>query len=84
MNDNIDPRTGVHRIRKKRGKQSKRNSQQQEIEPDVDYAPDESSQPATSAGFEQPAPAYDQQQQQPVVPPPTTGASEPSEIPQYA
>jgi forkhead box protein J2/3 len=35
VNDNVDPRTGVHRIRKKKPKGAKRNSE----EADVDYHP---------------------------------------------
>ncbi|KAG6838010.1 hypothetical protein H0H93_008404 [Arthromyces matolae] len=37
VNDNVDPRTGVHRIRKKKTKSSKRGSEE---EGDVDYTPD--------------------------------------------
>ncbi|KAL5508220.1 hypothetical protein ACEPAH_5839 [Sanghuangporus vaninii] len=80
VNDNIDPRTGVHRIRKRRGKQSKRNSHN-EVEQDIDYAPDEVAAPAPTAGFESAAPAYEQPQ--PVAAPPATGTSESSEIAQY-
>ncbi|EJD01412.1 uncharacterized protein FOMMEDRAFT_88315 [Fomitiporia mediterranea MF3/22] len=65
VNDNIDPRTGVHRIRKKRTHKSKRSSHS-EGEHDVDYARDDGAAPSTSAGFETGGPAYDQQ----VMPPP--------------
>ncbi|KAG6868472.1 hypothetical protein C0993_002447 [Termitomyces sp. T159_Od127] len=36
VNDNVDPRTGVHRIRKKKAKGAKRGSE----EADLDYSPD--------------------------------------------
>ena len=38
MNENVDPRTGVHRIRKKKNKSSKNRTSE---EPDADYHPAE-------------------------------------------
>lgn len=38
MNENVDPRTGVHRIRKKKTKGSKSRASE---EPDADYHPPE-------------------------------------------
>lgn len=40
MNENVDPRTGVHRIRKKKNKSSKNRTSE---EPDADYQPVEGS-----------------------------------------
>ncbi|KAL5512148.1 hypothetical protein ACEPAG_3669 [Sanghuangporus baumii] len=80
INETIDPSIGGHRIRKRRGKQSKRNSHN-EVEQDIDYAPHEAAAPAPSVGFEPPAPAYEKPQ--PVAAPPPTGTSESSEIAQY-
>lgn len=52
MNDNVDPRTGVHRIRKKKPKSSKSAARIEEDEPvDVDYHPPETP-------FEDPAAQY--------------------------
>ncbi|KAJ4472205.1 hypothetical protein J3R30DRAFT_3523883 [Lentinula aciculospora] len=42
VNDNVDPRTGVHRIRKKKGPKGKDRGSE---EPDVDYHPSESFEP---------------------------------------
>ncbi|KAJ3990285.1 hypothetical protein F5890DRAFT_1569819 [Lentinula detonsa] len=44
VNDNVDPRTGVHRVRKKKGPKGKARSSE---EPDVDYHPSESFEPGT-------------------------------------
>ncbi|KAJ3996022.1 hypothetical protein F5050DRAFT_1572337 [Lentinula boryana] len=44
VNDNVDPRTGVHRVRKKKGPKGKTRSSE---EPDVDYHPSESFEPGT-------------------------------------
>lgn len=43
VNDNVDPRTGVHRVRKKKGPKGKGRSSE---EPDVDYHPSESFEPS--------------------------------------
>ncbi|KAI9066753.1 hypothetical protein FKP32DRAFT_1601553 [Trametes sanguinea] len=46
VNDNVDPRTGVHRVRKKKGKNANKGSPPAETHPqDVDYHPG-ASQPA--------------------------------------
>ncbi len=37
VNDNVDPRTGVHRVRKKKNKSTKPRASE---EPDVDFHPD--------------------------------------------
>lgn len=81
MNDNVDPRTGVHRVRKKRGHKSKRSSQS-EGDQDIDYHRDEgSSVPATSAGYEAGGPVYDQQQ--PMSAPAAAPPAEPTDVSQY-
>lgn len=76
VNDNVDPRTGVHRVRKKKTKGSK--SQQQQSQPpldeDVDYHPPEASFPDPGAQFvQQPidpnAAGQSRQPQQPYPPP---------------
>ena len=41
VNDNVDPRTGVHRVRKKKTKGSKNQQAQQVLEEDIDYHPPE-------------------------------------------
>ena len=60
VNDNVDPRTGVHRVRKKRPGKSKANSDDM----DADYVPDETNGASSSAGalkspgFESPVTAH--------------------------
>lgn len=41
VNDNVDPRTGVHRVRKKKPKGSKARQSSEQQQNDVDYHPDE-------------------------------------------
>lgn len=48
MNDNVDPRTGVHRVRKKKGSKA---SQARSDDVDVDYHPPEV--PFDAAAFDQ-------------------------------
>ncbi|KIM67911.1 hypothetical protein SCLCIDRAFT_1210054 [Scleroderma citrinum Foug A] len=43
VNDNVDPRTGVHRVRKKKPKGSKARQSSEQQQNDVDYHPDEAS-----------------------------------------
>ncbi|THH10081.1 hypothetical protein EW145_g1586 [Phellinidium pouzarii] len=53
VNDNVDPRTGVHRVRKKRSHKSKGSPHHRlSDEPEMDYVPDEAAVPSGSAGFE--------------------------------
>lgn len=52
VNENVDPRTGVHRIRKKKGKGAKRSNSD---EPDADYQPPEGSFDDPHAQFAPPA-----------------------------
>lgn len=52
VNENVDPRTGVHRVRKKKGKKNSRGSE----EPDTDYHPPEQA-GTPSNNFEDPAAA---------------------------
>ncbi|KAF8165030.1 hypothetical protein B0H34DRAFT_687489 [Crassisporium funariophilum] len=74
VNENVDPRTGVHRIRKKKTKGSKnRNSE----EPDADYHPTEGGYDDPHSQFvaspmhpDEAASSRQQQQQQPVPYPP--------------
>ncbi|KAH8118372.1 hypothetical protein DFH11DRAFT_1502712 [Phellopilus nigrolimitatus] len=56
VNDNVDPRTGVHRVRKKRNHKSK-NTHHLSEDPDLDYPTDDATIAATSAGFD--GSAYD-------------------------
>ncbi|CDO71316.1 hypothetical protein BN946_scf184908.g73 [Trametes cinnabarina] len=60
VNDNVDPRTGVHRVRKKKGKNANKSTPPAETHPqDVDYHP----------GASQPAP-FDPTSQFAQLPPP--------------
>lgn len=49
VNDNVDPRTGVHRIRKKKGKGTSKGSPPLEVQ-DIDYHPGADQQPGFDPG----------------------------------
>ncbi|GLB33528.1 putative FORKHEAD [Lyophyllum shimeji] len=66
VNDNVDPRTGVHRIRKKKSKGAKRASE----EVDVDYTPPEGTFQDPNAQFVQPMPEDAGPSRQVPYPPP--------------
>jgi forkhead box protein J2/3 len=65
VNDNVDPRTGVHRVRKKKGKSSSQRRSVDADVGDVDYHPPE---PAFDAS------AFEQQRAVVGMPPDPTGA----------
>ncbi|KAI5123435.1 hypothetical protein M0805_006140 [Coniferiporia weirii] len=53
VNDNVDPRTGVHRVRKKRSHKSKNSPHHPNSDdPEIDYAGDEAPVASGSAGFD--------------------------------
>ncbi|CAL1700932.1 unnamed protein product [Somion occarium] len=78
VNDNVDPRTGVHRVRKKKksssAKQSQSQQAQHQIEEDIDYHP-VAQEPTT---FHDPSAQYVQPQ---AIDPNTAGPSRQPEYP---
>ena len=79
VNDNVDPRTGVHRIRKKKGKSSSKSSPPLEAQ-DIDYHPGADQQPTfdPNAQFVPPPPmpaeaGPSRQAAPPPPPPPSPG-----------
>ncbi|KAF9076480.1 hypothetical protein BDP27DRAFT_1313407 [Rhodocollybia butyracea] len=77
VNDNVDPRTGVHRVRKKKGPKGKGRNNNSEEDADVDYHPPESfdstpqyAPPPVPADTPEPNRAEFSQYPQPPPPPP--------------
>ncbi|KAH8105942.1 hypothetical protein BXZ70DRAFT_404545 [Cristinia sonorae] len=74
VNDNVDPRTGVHRVRKKKTKGSKSQQPSQAMDEDVDYHP-----PEPPATFTDPNEQFGQPPLDPNVP----GQSRPQQPPPF-
>jgi len=66
VNENVDPRTGVHRVRKKKNKKQSRTSE----EPDADYRPPEGQGQAQPTHFDEVAAAAAAAGHPGFVPPP--------------